>query len=167
LKRGLIFRSPVVFACGVALAGIFGLLFSSPQAQRPASGKTHQAPSARGAIWKSQTTGREYRVQIEKERIYAEWVNLPAVAAREGAYIRSECRHVGSKWVGTSRIFLPCSMGTTGPPTNHCHMLMRMEIESITPSRITGRSETPKGFDCQNCRVLSTVWANFVWAPKR
>jgi len=138
---------------------------------RPQTRTSQEAvtPVGAGRIWKSETTGREYRVRIEKDRFYAEWANLAREAVKGGAYIRSECRRVGSKWVGTSRIYLPCSTNEKGKGqvTNTCHLTTRIEIDSITPTRITGRGENLKRFDCGKCEILETGWAKFEWVPKR
>ena len=56
---------------------------------------------ARRRTWKSQTTGNEYRVWVEKDAFHAEWVNVPEDMARHGAYLHTLCRHTGSKWAGT------------------------------------------------------------------
>ncbi len=159
----------IVLAYTIAIAALVGLPLEAQQAKRSPRRKPNQVSPAFCDIWKSETTGREYRVQLDPERFYAEWVNLAPEVRRQGAYIHTECRRAGSKWVGTSRIYLPCTMGTGANEhiENRCPLLMRIEIDSITPNRITGRAETFKDFDCQTCKVSSTVWANFKWVPKR
>jgi hypothetical protein len=36
----------------------------------------------------------------------------------------------------------------------------------MSAERITGRGESLREFDCQNCQVHQTGWADFVWVPK-
>jgi len=119
-------------------------------------------------LWKSETTGKEYRVQVDRGRFYAEWVNIPPESAKRGAYIRSECRRVGPKWIGTTRTNLPCAVGegTREHVANTCRLQLRIEISSVQADRIVGRGETLKRFDCRSCRVDETGWGDFVWVPK-
>ncbi len=156
--------------CGV---GLLALGSEPPQAQKrgpapPACSSTISAASSR--IWKSNTTGKEYRVRTNGDRFYAEWVNLPREHATHKAYIRSEALFTGSKWVGISRSFLPCATGeeskSKGGITRWCHLVTRIEIDAITADRITGRGDTLKSFDCHTCKVLETGWKEFVWVPK-
>ena len=122
---------------------------------------------ANGRIWRSQTTGREYRVWLGKGRLQAEWTNLPPELAKSGAYIRSECRRVGTKWVGTTSSFLPCDTTEAGKRvTNQCRLVTKIEIDSIQARRITGRAEALKRFDCEKCSILEAVWRDFAWVPK-
>lgn len=137
------------------------------EASPPGTGAPLQAPPS--DIWISETTGREYRVRVEKERLYAEWVDMPSALFQHGAYIRTECRRVGKQWVGTSHSYLPCTAGDAGKEqvSNWCRILTKIEFESVTAERITGRGEGLKRFDCKNCKVLETRWLNFAWVHKR
>lgn len=135
-------------------------------AAQPRAGSGYPAASS---IWKSQTTSREYRVRADKDVFYADWVNIPAEAAKQGAYMKTECRRAGAKWVGTSQIRLPCQKpgNTQEKALNMCSMTLRFEVDSISPERITGRAESLRDFDCQKCEVRQTGWGNFVWLPKK
>lgn len=120
-------------------------------------------------IWKSQTTGNEYRVRIQGDTLFAEWTNVPPAWAGNGAYIRTECRRLGLKWIGTSRSRLPCIEGS-GPKArivNWCPLVTRTEIDSVTADRITGRGQAIRHSDCQTCKLLQTAWSDFVWTRKR
>jgi hypothetical protein len=145
------------------LAGIL-LWAQQPKPQgRATSGR------ALPALWRSATTGKEYRVQVDKDRFYAEWVNIPPESAKHGAFIRSECHRVGSKWIGTSSVRLPCAVGEGAKEHigNTCRLQLRIEIDSIGPDRIVGHGETLRRFDCQSCRVDEAGWGEFVWVPKK
>ena len=136
-----------------------------PMAKQPSPAQNEaQEPSN---IWKSETTGKEYRVRIDGDHFYADWVNLPPVAAQRGAYIHTICQRVGSKWAGASSIFLPCTVGQgkSEHVADTCHLTLKIEIESVTKDRIMGRGQSLEKFDCQSCKVLVTGWGNFEWVP--
>lgn len=132
---------------------------------------SREAADLASRVWKSETTGKEYRVKVDKDRFTAEWVNIPAAQARRGAFIRSEATPSGSKWVGVSRNYLPFAQGEGSGAKqgdlHWCRFATRIQIDSVTPSRISGHGETLKDFDLQTCKVLQTGWAEFVWVPKK
>lgn len=120
-------------------------------------------------LWRSKTTGHEYFVRMDKTHFYAQWVNLPPAAAQHDAYIHTACKLVGSKWVGTSDIYMPCAIvgGKTDKIENTCHLKLKIEIDSISKDRITGRGQTLNKFNCHVCKVIETGWAEFDWVPAR
>ena len=140
---------------------------SPPAARRegPSVGK----PETTSDIWKSETTGKKYRVRIEGDHFYADWVDLPPAAAERGAYIRTVCRRAGLKWVGTSSVFMPCTVGKGKSEhiADTCHLTLKLEIDSISKDRITGHAQSLKKFNCQDCKVIETGWAEFEWVPAR
>ncbi len=155
----------VMLACGLA---VWGWACSSAISQKPAqksvgTGQTEKLPD----VWRSLTTGNEYFVRTDKSHLYAQWVNLPPVAAQHGAYIHTVCKVEGSKWVGTSAIYMPCAVGEGKSEKigNTCHLTLRIEIDSVSKDRITGRGQTLKRFSCTACNVIETGWANFEWVP--
>ncbi len=105
-------------------------------------------------------------MRIEGDRFYAEWANVPPES--RGAYIRTECGRTGSKWVGTSRVYLKCEYVDKNNKRvrNWCYLTFQTEIETITPQRIVGRTGSIRGFDCKSCKLASTGMAEFVWVPK-
>lgn len=150
---------------------ILVMLGSGPLAagQAKPGGKAGQipAPPPSARVWRSQTTGREYRVWIENERLHAEWVNIPPELAQRGASIRSECRHVGTRWIGTSQSYLPCETTEKGETVrNWCQVTTKIEFDRPGANRMAGRGEALRRFDCAGCRVLETVWKGFEWVPK-
>ena len=153
----------IVLLCGLLAAASF-LFGSQNQAATKAAtsaAKTDTLPQ----VWKSASTGKEYRVKVEGDRFSAEWSNIPPLAAKQGAYIRSECRRTGSRWIGTSRILLGCAL--PDGKTKMCPMLLRFEVDFVSPDRITGGGEILRDFDCGTCAVRQTGWGPFTWTPKK
>lgn len=147
-----------LLGCGLLMAG-----------QGAARGPEPASRASSSSVWKSQTTGNEYRVRIETDTFHAEWTNVPPDVAGHGGYVRTECKRIGSKWIGTTRSLLPCT-GGAGPGAkilNWCPLVTRTEIDSIAPYRITGRAQAIRRSDCQSCKLLEAVWKDFVWTPKR
>jgi len=158
----------ILMPCLALLLGSAAALPSAAQQLAPPK-KDGQipAPPASARIWKSQTTGREYRVWIENERLFAEWVNVPPQAAQQGASIRIECRRTGSRWVGMAQNHLPCDTTESGKRvTNFCRVTSKIEFDALEANRMTGRAEWARRFDCANCKVLEFAWHNFEWVPK-
>jgi hypothetical protein len=124
-------------------------------------------PAEGGEVWHSTTTGKDYRVKIEGKKLYAEWVDLSQVAAQNRAYIHTECVRKGSKWVGNSDIFLPCTEGSGAQEhiANTCHLTLKVEIDSISKKMIKGRGQSLHKFDCGGCKVVETGWGSFDWVP--
>ncbi len=152
------------------LAGLVSLAHAQQKPKPSAKAKSAAAQSAFPALWKSQApSGHQFRVKVENDLFTADWVNVPPASAKLGAYIHTECRRAGEKWIGTSRVLLPCAKPTevAGKITHACPMTLRFEVNQITPTRIAGRGETLKDFDCEKCEVKLTGWADYVWAPKK
>jgi hypothetical protein len=168
LKRYRILHD-IALAFALASVPLAGILLRAQQVKSPAPIPITPPEQGYPNLWKSETTGKEYRVQVDKAHFSAEWVNIPSEGVKRGAYIRSECRRVGSKWIGTTRINLPCTVGEGAKEhvANTCRMQFRIEINSIQADRIVGRGETLKRFDCKSCRIDETGWGDFVWLPKK
>lgn len=137
------------------------------QAAQSKKAAARPAAPASARLWKSETTGKEFRVWTEKGVLHAEWVNIPLRLVKGGAYIHSELRRAGSKWTGTSRLRLPCeSVEDNKPVHNWCSLETKIEISNQTADRITGRGESLQRFNCRVCKILETGWADFEWVPK-
>ena len=120
-------------------------------------------------MWLSESSHKEFRVEVAHDVFHAEWINVPAAAAKQGAYIRTECRKSGDKWVGTSKISMLFAVpgAPAGKDTKLCSLNVRFEVDSISPDKISGHSESLHGFDVNACRVQQTSWAPFTWVPKK
>jgi len=142
-------------------------------AQKPTApakqGATNPKPasSTLPKIWHSDATGHDFRVEVTSDLFRAEWVNIPAAASKQGAYIRTECRRSGDKWIGQSSVYLPCAPGGAPVASKACKITARFEVDSVSPEKISGRGESLKQFDCATCRVQQTAWADFTWLPKK
>jgi hypothetical protein len=135
---------------------------SSAAASLPASG---QLPK----IWQSPSSHKDFRVEVTDDLFRATWTNIPPAAAKQGAYIHTECRRTGSKYVGTSRVNLLFAIpgAPAGKDTKLCSLTVRFEVDSITPQKITFHSEAMHGFDVAKCQLLQTAWEEFSWVPKK
>jgi hypothetical protein len=162
-------RSLSILAFLVVLGGtvIAHAPLRAQQAIKPDKDQAQKVAPIPARMWKSQTTGNEYRVWTEDNRLHAEWTNIPPGSAAKGAYIRTVCRRAGEKWVGEAHSYLPClkGKGKNEQLVNFCHVTTGFEINTRTASRITGRTEGLKRFDCSKCQVLEKEWKNFVWVP--
>jgi hypothetical protein len=154
----------IILVCGILGTTSLQQSSGNQNSAKPAGAKSAAKGGAFPQIWKSASTGKEYRVKIDGDRFTAEWSNIPPQAAKQGAYIRSECRHSGTRWIGTSRLFLPCPL--PDGKTKMCPMILRFEVDFISSDRITGGGEILRDFDCGSCEVRKTGWGPFSWAPK-
>ncbi len=120
-------------------------------------------------VWHSETTKHDFQVEVTKDVFHAEWINLPAESAKRGAYIHTECRRTGSKWVGNSDISLLVALpdAPAGVDSKICKFNIRFEVDSVSPDKITGQGESLRSFDVATCRVNETKWAPFTWVPKK
>jgi hypothetical protein len=120
-------------------------------------------------IWSSETSHKDFRVQVTHDLFVADWVNIPAAAAKQGAYIHTECRRIGPRWVGTSKVYqaVAISKDPAVKDTKMCHLTVRFEVDSVTPQKITFHSEAMRNFDPAKCQLLQTAWKEFSWIPKK
>ena len=120
-------------------------------------------------MWVSQTTGKQYHVTVEGNVFRAEWLNIPGEWAAQGAFIRTECKRQGKKWVGTSLSYMPWSSqkGTEPKIKNWCHLETKFEVDSITGESISGRGESVTKFDAGKCKILQSGLADIKWSPDK
>jgi hypothetical protein len=120
-------------------------------------------------IWHIDAKHKDFRVEVTDDLFKAEWVNIPPDAAKQGAYIHTECRRVGTKWVGTSSVYQAAAVSKDPAvkTTKMCHLTIRFEVDSITPQKITFHSEAMRNFDPAKCQLLQTAWEEFAWVPKK
>lgn len=130
---------------------------------------SHNASAAFPPVWISETTHAVYRVQISGSVLRAEQVNTPPEVAKQGAYVRTEAHEAGGKWVGKSQVYAKITLAPGGKSqqSNWCHLEANIEFLTLTPERITGRSEAPLQMDISKCRILKKEWKDFVWIPAK
>ena len=135
---------------------------SAPATSKPAGG---QLPK----IWHSDATKHDFRVEVTNDLFRAEWVNVPPAAAKRGAFIHTQCRRAGSKWVGSSSVSMLFAIpgAPTGKDTKLCSLTVRFEVDSISAEKITGHSESIHSFDVNACRAEQMKWGEFTWIPKK
>jgi hypothetical protein len=159
----------------MTLAALAAFLPFTVAAQKPAT-DSKPAPAAANAafgklpkIWHSDATKHDFRVEVTNDLFRAEWVNVPPAVAKQGSYIHTECRKAGSKWVGSSRVNMLFAVpgAPAGKDTKLCLVNVRIEVDSISPEKITGHSESLHAFDVNACRVQETKWSEFTWVPKK
>ena len=121
-------------------------------------------------IWHSESSHKDFRVEVKGDVFHADWVNIPAAAAKDGASMRIECRRTGTKWVGSSSVYQEFAdpQAPAGKDIKKmCHLTVRFEVDSITPEKIAFHSEVLREFDYSKCQVLKTSWGEFTWVPKK
>lgn len=139
---------------------------------------TSSAGLSKEKIWTSVTSGRDFKLRVDGEYIYTEWVNLPPQLQTTTAFMRSELKRDGDKWVGKIRSLLPYGYKSsymdfwkTGQQTgtenvNWCTVEVQFEIDKLSDSRIEGRSLAPISFDAKKCKPGKMEWKTFTWIPK-
>ncbi|MFB3922289.1 MAG: hypothetical protein ACE145_11245 [Terriglobia bacterium] len=155
----------ILAACTVLACCVSAAAQAKPRQKR----SEFPAPPATARAWHSQTTGKEYNVWIANRRLYAVWTNVPADLAKGGAYIRTECRRVGTRWVGSSQTYLPfpCGKDKDGKQIGRwCHLLTKIEFKRVESDRIAGSAEGYLKFDCEKCAIAESVMKDFEWTPK-
>jgi len=165
-------RRRLVMITVVALLAIPQLAAAADQPPPPPKSNSATGKGASGQfpkLWHSVSTQHDFRVEVKDNVFRAEWVNVPPATAKQGVYIRTECRRSGSKWVGASSLNMLFAVrgAPAGKDTKVCHLNVRFEVDSLSPEKITGHSEKLKDFDVNTCQVRQTNWGEFTWVPKR
>ncbi len=155
----------------VALAMVCAITIAAQKPSPPAQSASAPDPdfSRLPKVWHSETTKHDFKVEVTKDLFRAEWIDLPAESAKKGAFIHTECRRTGSKWVGKSNISMLVGVpnAPAGKDTKICQITIRFEVDSVTPDKISGQGEALHSFDPATCRVNETRWAPFTWVPKK
>ena len=168
----------MIFAAALAISQFAGAEQTAPKATtKPTTTADQKSPPAKSAtaigklpkLWHSDATKHDFRVDVTGDLFRAEWVNIPAAVAKQGAYIRTECSKTGAKWVGSSKINMAFAVpgAPAGKDTKLCSLTVRFEVDSISAEKITGHSEAIKAFDVNACRAEQMKWAEFSWVPKK
>jgi hypothetical protein len=119
--------------------------------------------SSDGKVWSSLNTGRDYKLRIDGEFIYVEWVNMPPALNSTGAFMRSELKKDGDRWIGKVRSNLPYTYYAN---IKWCRIEADIEIDKISDTRIEGRSMNSKSINVRKCQPEKQNWESFAWIPK-
>jgi hypothetical protein len=135
----------------------------------PVDANSNSAIGKLPKIWHIDGKHKDFRVEVTNDLFRAEWVNLPPAAAKQGAYIHTECRRAGTRWVGSSSVYQGIAVpgAPAGQDIKMCHLTVRFEVDSITPQKIVFHSEAMRNFDAATCQLLKTAWEEFTWIPKK
>ena len=160
----------MALALGVVMASAMAAAQQAAPAAKPAPAASQPSGGKLPTIWHSEASNKDFRVKIEGDVFHAEWVNLPPAAAKQGAYMRIDCRRTGTKWAGSASVY----QGFADPAASAgkevrkmCHLTTRFEVDSITAEKIAFHTEALRDFDFSKCQVLKTAWEEFVWFPKK
>jgi len=136
---------------------------------KSATGTSNAATGKLPKVWHSESSKKDFRVEVTNDLFRADWVNIPPAAAKQGAYIHTECRRTGTKWVGSSSVYQGIAIpgAPAGKDIKMCHLTVRFEVDSITPQKITFHSEAMRNIDAAKCQLLQTAWVGFAWIPKK
>jgi hypothetical protein len=128
-------------------------------------------------VWTSMTTGKDYKIRVDGDYIYAEWILPPALQSTT-AFMRAELKKVGDKWIGKGRSFLPYEYKSTygdywktgqrvgTPNVNWCRLEVDMEIDKFQESRIEGQAQNFTTFDAKKCQPGKLELKSFTWILK-
>lgn len=162
-------RARITLMALLVISPIAAVAQNSANGAKTTPGASAAASSQLPKIWHSLSSQKDFRVEIKDDVFRAEWVNLPAAAVKMGAYIRTECRRTGTKWVGSSSVYqgVAISGAPPGKDVKMCHLTVRFEVDSITPEKIIFHSEAMRNLDAAKCQLLQTAWEEFAWVPKK
>jgi hypothetical protein len=122
--------------------------------------------------WKSLLTGTSREVRFEENFVYVE-VILPPERKQPGDFTLCELRKSGEIYKGQCRARFTCQyrdLWTGRPISNQCPVESEIEVSSVAPGRIEGRSQGPSKdtkLDCKKCKFSKGwIWQEFVWIPE-
>ena len=114
-------------------------------------------------VWTSMTTGMDYKVRIQGDYVYAQWINLPSALQSTAAFNRWELRKSGDKWIGKSIGNFPYK---TWNGVKWCRIETDIEIDKLSDSRIEGVGMAWKSVNLGKCQIEKPEKKPFVWIPK-
>ena len=120
--------------------------------------------------WKSLASGYTKIIRVEGQHIYVETVLRPE-ERQAGLFDLAElAKKDGEKYTGVVRTAFLCSWNNWTQGQNMCKLENKVEITSLTPTRIEGSVLTyPAGarFDCGKCQWSGKLQMQpFVWIPE-
>ena len=145
--------------------------FSGETDPEPRDGNANSSPVNTDEIWTSMSSGRDYKLRFDGPYIYADMIFPSGLQGTALAFIRSEVKKDGSKWTGKIKSFLPCeyqNVWTKQMETKWFSEEVAVELSSVTPTRIEGRSQVYSGgHDCKKGLFKGPLdWKSFTLIPK-
>jgi hypothetical protein len=112
--------------------------------------------------WKPLGSGSTRSLRVEGEHIYGK-TTLREDDVRAGNSILMDVKKRGGKYTGETTLHLVSRSGQA------CTIRWPMELSTVTPERIEGRSMIPPGtatLDWNSCSyTLPSEWKSFTWVP--
>jgi hypothetical protein len=126
--------------------------------------------------WKSLESGTTKIIRMDGDYLYVETV-IPDNQRQAGGFNITQLKKTGDKYIGTGKSSLLCSyvsgLGAYARQnSNRCSQEYPIEIDILTPTRIEGRTPSPKPgvnvkFDCRKCSYdPAFVMGTFTWIPE-
>lgn len=151
-------------------SGVKFLLAHSHEVRPLDSIKVVSPVSSAKSIWTSLTTGRDYKVTIDGDYVYADWLNMPAGLQGTPAFLRLEVKKgTDNTWRGKSRSYLPCQYrdNWTGQfTTKWCREEYDIKVDRLSDSRIEGETLNWDRYDCRKCERKGARKESFTLIPK-
>jgi hypothetical protein len=148
------------------------LLITARQQVKPLTFVASTGDSLGETMWTSLTSGRDYKIRLDGDYLYMDWVSIPANMKAAGAFDRSELKKSDDgKWRGKKRLHLPCTytrgIGAYAQTyTNWCSHEYDMEIDLLSDRRIEGISVAWKKMECKKCEPQGVEQKPFTLIPK-
>lgn len=120
---------------------------------------TSETPPTKDGVWTSVTSQQDFKVRMDENYIYTEWINPPPDLQSKGAFMRAELKKTGDKWVGKETMSFPY-LGGCNP------MDVDMEIDKVSETRIEGKILEWSSFNFRKCQPKTAEMKPFTWIPK-
>lgn len=121
------------------------------------------------SLWHSLSSGRDYKLRLEGDYIYAEWINLPGQLQNTGAHADSQLKKSSDgHWRGTTTSFGPFQYQDTWTGktlVKWCRVETDIQIDSISNSRIDGVSIAFDKIDIKKCQPQGLREVKFTMIP--
>lgn len=168
--QNLNFAIPINTAKSLLVGGSLRKLYELPAGETAGEGNQNADVSDGSTIWTSLTSGNDFKIRSDGNRLYTERIFPPAFQqfVQQGAFRRCDLAHEGTKWDGTCSSYLPYQWFSqwSGNHVNWCRVQLKEEISVLTPNRIEGETGVITEFDPAKCHVKKIEMKHFVWIPK-
>lgn len=125
-----------------------------PSASASKADSSRTTPPSKEGVWTSMTSGKEYKVRIDGDYIYLQWINMSEGFRSHGVFEKAELKRTGDKWVGKEMRNWPCRFEVD------------MEIDEVSETRIEGKNMTWPDFNPRKCQPKYPELKPFTLIPK-